>query len=85
MKKLRNWQLKSQMTYEEAKKFAIKVSEEHNGDYVYILNSGKRFDIAYGWMEYLMKKQWGYKMIEVIYVCDKDKEEDMNNDGQRNL
>ncbi len=72
MKKLKNLQLKSQtMTYKEAKKFAIKVSEEHNGDYVYILNSGKQFDIAYGWMEYLMKKQWGYKMIEVIYVCDK--------------
>ena len=84
MKKLKILQSKSQMTYEEAKKLAIKVSETYNGDYVYILNSGKNFDVAYGWMEYLMKKSWGYKMIEVIYVCDETRE-DMNNDGQRNL
>ena len=54
------------MTYEEAKEFAIKVSETYNGVYVYILNAGKEFDIAYGRRELLMKKQWGYKMIGVI-------------------
>lgn len=54
------------MTYEEAKKLAIEVSKTNSNDCVYILNIGKEYDIARDLMEFMMKNQFGYEIIERI-------------------
>lgn len=45
------------MTYEEAKELAIKEANiKRNGDYIYVLNVGKEYDIAHDLMEFIRDK-----------------------------
>lgn len=59
------------MTYEEAykkaKELAIKeANKKRNGDYVYVLRIGKKYDISHDLYDFMMKIMYGYKVIERV-------------------